>query len=84
MCSENNYNVSDGVARDIFDRKDFLCNKCKQSWPAYASYEEDKCLRNAIWTEKFGDIRLILWDNTNINFNYKPSYLFFVLWRELF
>ena len=30
-------------------------------------------MRDPVWTSKYGDARLIMWDDTNIDFNYKPS-----------
>ena len=31
-------------------------------------------LRDQIWNEKFGDSRLTLWDDTNVNFNHNPTF----------
>ena len=73
VCSVNNYNISDKSARHVFDRKTYLSLKCKHSWPRHASFEEDKYLRDPMWTSKHGDVRLIMWDDTNIDFKFKPS-----------
>ncbi len=45
----------------------------RNRWPMYASHEEDMALRSPDWNSKYGDERLVFWDDTNINLNYKPS-----------
>ena len=39
----------------------------RQSWPVYASYEEDKKLRKDKWEMKYSNERIVMWDMTNIN-----------------
>ena len=46
---------------------------CRDSWPRYVSYEEDSILRNDEWNQKYDGKRVIMWDDTNINFQFKPS-----------
>ena len=46
---------------------------CRRSWPQYARYHEDCELRKSKWKDRYSGVRLILWDNTNISMQYKPS-----------
>jgi hypothetical protein len=39
----------------------------QQSWPVYASYEEDKELRKNKWGMKYENERIVMWDMTNID-----------------
>ena len=57
----------------IIDHKLDLVLNCRKSWPTYASFEEDKLLRKEKWNEKYGDKRIVMWDDTNIPFTFKPS-----------
>ena len=46
--------------------------RARNSWPTYATYKEDKELRNSDkWEAKYGGIRPVMWDMTNI-----PAYGF--------
>ena len=56
----------------IIECKLDLVVKCRKSWPSYATLEEDKLLRKEKWDEKYGDIRVVMWDDTNIPFTFKP------------
>ena len=47
--------------------------QCQSIWPRYASYEEDKALRKDKWNAKYDLIRIVFWDNTNVDTLYKPS-----------
>ena len=53
--------------------KQNLCLTCKNSWPIHASFEEDLKLRDPVWTQKISNARLIMWDDTNLDFNHKTS-----------
>ena len=69
----------------MFDNKPFLVLKCKQIWPTFASHEEGIELRDTIWIDKHGNARLIMWYDTNVDFNFKYSLAhmqtFVTLWR---
>lgn len=39
----------------------------------YAKFDEDAALRKEKWNEKYNGQRIIMWDDTNIPFTYKPS-----------
>jgi len=44
----------------------------REAWPRFCSFEEDKKLRDEKWNQRYGDLRVIFWDNTNENIP-KPS-----------
>lgn len=44
----------------------------RKSWPTFVLFEEDHKLKNQKW-EKYKDQRVIMWDNTDVPFNFKPS-----------
>ena len=57
----------------IFDQKLQLVLLCRASWPTYARFKEDEALRDPKWNEKYKGDRIIMWDDTNVPFNFKPS-----------
>jgi hypothetical protein len=61
------------VLYKIFDAKNHLILRCRSSWPSYASHKEDKHLRKEKWNVKYGERRIVMWDDTNIPFDFKPS-----------
>ena len=61
------------LCKDVFDKKLSLVLSCRASWPKYVSYEEDANFRNDEWDEKYEGKRVIMWDDTNIDFQFKPS-----------
>jgi hypothetical protein len=58
---------------DIIDSKTDLVLECRRSWPTYVSMEEDEKLRKKKWNDKYKNKRIVMWDDTNIPFTYKPS-----------
>ena len=42
-------------------------------WLKYASFVEDKEIWQDKWNVKYDNVREIFWDNTNIDFLFKPS-----------
>jgi DDE superfamily endonuclease len=69
---ERKYNKSERTLRRLFDYKRYLHRKCRESWPIYATIEEDMRLRQAKWTDRYGNERVVMWDNTNVPL-YQPS-----------
>ena len=57
----------------IVDHKLDLVLECRRSWPLYSSFEEDALLRKEKWNEKYEGVRVVMWDDTNIPFCFKPS-----------
>ena len=41
------------ILYNIFDSKSYLVLRCRESWPMYASFEEDKFLRKEKWNAKY-------------------------------
>ena len=73
MCVQETHGVNDKSARNTYDRMNCVVLKCKHSWPRHPSFDEDKHFRNPVQTSIYGCVRLILWRDTNIDFNFKHS-----------
>ena len=73
MCSKDHYGLCSKQARILFDRRVLHVLQCRESWAIYVTYLEDQCLCNQRWKSKYNDMRVIMWDDTNVNLNYKPS-----------
>jgi hypothetical protein len=71
--SEAHFNLIAKNLRKIFDRKLNIVLACRQKWPTYAYYNEDKMFTDNKWILKYGDSRVIMWDDTNVNFTFMPS-----------
>ena len=71
-CKQH-YDLDSKQLRIIFDRKLNQVLLCRNSWPRYAKYHEDKKFTSQRWLNKYGDARIIMWDNTNVNLNYMPT-----------
>ena len=57
----------------IFDEKCSIALRARSSWPRYASFEEDEMLRKEKWNAKYEGKRVVMWDDTNIPFSFKPG-----------
>ena len=57
----------------IFCSKLKIANRARDSWPRYASFEEDFALMKDKWKKEYKDVRIVMWDDTNVNLTYKPS-----------
>ena len=55
-----------------FNVKYNLVLKYKNSWQRHTSFEEDNAFRDPAQASKYNDPRLIMQDDTRIEFNYKP------------
>jgi hypothetical protein len=73
VCSKDHYGLCSKQARILFDRRVLQVLQCRESWPIYATYIEDQCFCNQRWKSKYNEMRVIMWDDTNVNLNYKPS-----------
>ena len=68
------FKISDRkIGRKVFDSKTYLILRCRSSWPVFVSLNEDKILRKEKWNDKYENKRVIMWDDTNIPFCFKPS-----------
>ena len=61
------------VVYHIFDLKLYLALVCRASWSTYARFKEDKAFQDSKWNSKYENQRIIMWDDTNVPFNFKPS-----------
>ena len=69
--SECNLGIQPRYLLDIHRFKLHLARRTRDSWPKYASYREDCCLRKAKWNIKYGEDkgvkrRPVFWDMTGI------------------
>ena len=71
--SEKIYKINRSTTQIIFLIKLDLIKSCQQSWPRYATYLEEVILMKEKWREKYKDVRLVMWDDTNVNFAFKPG-----------
>lgn len=70
---EIQYKTAASSLRRVLDEKLDYVLRCKDSWPLYASHQEDKQFCDNRWNTKYPGIRVIFWDGTNVNLRYKPS-----------
>ena len=61
------------TVRSIFESKIKKAKACRERWPTYVSYNEDHALAKQRWKDKFKGKRIVMWDDTNVNFAYQPS-----------
>ena len=66
-----NENILDKESK--FDKKCRIALEARSSWPRYASFEEDKKMRKEKWNGKYEGKRIVMWDDTNIPFSFKPG-----------
>ena len=59
--------------KDIFLTKLQMVKSCRLSWPRYATYDEDFALMKEKWRIKYDGMRIVMWDNTNVNLAYQPG-----------
>ena len=43
------------------------------SWPKYCKHDKDTKMRKDAWNQKHNGTRVVMWDDTNVNFDFKPS-----------
>ena len=67
------FGLDNTVLRNIFDKKLAMVRKAVHLWPRFASHDEDMQLRRQHWKERYKNARVIMWDNTNLNFMAKPE-----------
>ena len=66
------YGIIPATLIAIFDEKMAQLDCCRSSWPAFASFEEDKEFCNETMKEKYEGLRPVFWDMTSIHMP-KPS-----------
>ena len=64
LCScwdtEAMYKIDQTSMQHIFWDKLEIIKACFESWPRFASFQEDYILRKEKWKEKYKDMRLII------------------------
>jgi hypothetical protein len=71
--AERLFKLDRRLLRSIFVRKLALVMRAIAAWPRYAYHEEDVQLRSAKRKERYKGKRIIMWDNTNVDFMGKPT-----------
>ena len=61
------------MMRRIFLTKLDLIKSCRASWPRFASFSEDFALMKKKWKDKYKGVRIVMWDNTNVNLAFKTG-----------
>jgi hypothetical protein len=61
------------MGRDVIAHKQTIVLRTMSAWPRYASHGEDFYLRSEVWKTRYGEKRVIFWDNTDIEFVGKPG-----------
>jgi len=51
----------------VFDAKLDICWNSRESWPMFASFEEDKALQKDKWASRYDGMRPVMWDMTGIS-----------------
>ena len=69
----NSIQRSTNVAQQVIDYRMTQVLICRKSWPKYARHEEDCKMRKDKWNGKYDGMRVVMWDDTNVNFDFKPS-----------
>ncbi|HSN65142.1 MAG TPA: hypothetical protein VLS94_00795 [Fusibacter sp.] len=57
----------------VFTTKLAAVKEAVSRWPRFLSHKEDMELRSGKWTSRYNNKRVIMWDNTNVNFYGKPT-----------
>ena len=67
------YKADESTVKLVFEHKIKMAKECRARWPRYVTYEEDHALAKKKWSDKFAGKRMVMWDDTNVNFTYQPS-----------
>ena len=67
------YKIHHRRLRKLFDIKLNMVMSTIALWPQYAYREEDVLLQSTDWKEPYKNKRIIMWDNTNLDFRGKPT-----------
>jgi hypothetical protein len=67
------YKIHHQRLRKLFDIKLNMVMSTIVLWPWYAYHEEGVHLRSTDWKECYKNKRIIMWDNTNLDFMGKPT-----------
>ena len=70
---EKEYKMHGTLCLKVFDTKLALVVCCRSSWPRWVSHSEDCYLRKQKWSDKYEGKRVVMWDDTNVNLQFKTS-----------
>ena len=76
MCWEHaelTFRMNKRVLLRAFDNKLMKVMETVNAWPRFAYHDKDNNLRSDKWREHYQTKRVIMWDNTNVDFQGKPS-----------
>ena len=59
--------------RNVLESKLDITISCRESWPRYATFNEDHQLMKEKWKKKYEGVRIVMWDDTNVNFAFQPG-----------
>lgn len=71
--ADRTFKIEKKICRRIFERKLSLVRCAVQAWPRFVFHSEDMKLHSQKWRNRYRDKRVIMWDNTNVDFLGKPS-----------
>ena len=74
LSASDSYGIDDKMARTIFDSKMNIIIECREWWPAFTTFEEDKEMSDDKYKKRYHNegTRPIFWDMTNVSIP-KPS-----------
>ena len=52
---------------EVIDAKLTICRASRDSWPMFASFQEDKTLQQDKWASRYHGMRPVMWDMTGIS-----------------
>jgi hypothetical protein len=67
------YKTSERTVNRIVDAKRQRVLQCRGRWPMFVTQEEDEALRAPHWNNRYKGLRVVFWDNTNIQMGFKPG-----------
>jgi hypothetical protein len=64
---KDSFKMSESTIRKILRHKLNAVLEARKRWPRFVTLEEDVTLMSAWWLNKYGEKRVIMWDDANIN-----------------
>ena len=71
--TEKEYGIHKYILRGLFAEKCKLIKQSRDSWPRYATHDEAIKLRGPCWNDRYGNHRVVQWDNTDIHIGKPPD-----------
>ena len=65
--------IEQKTLREVFEAKLKMAKRAAMSWSRFLKHHEDMALCAIRWKERYKNQRIIMWDNTNVNFTGKPT-----------